>query len=152
MSFQIINGREVEILEDIHPHYESSYKPYKTLFVDTSGNIHIKIEEIRKTPINMKPHLVKKKYSSENISILGKRKLEDAFGYGSHDTERYGQEISPDFFKTNYGHSVKVETIKPKGASLKTTENLPPLCKEKEAEIIEWCYKYMASKNKGYFV
>lgn len=126
MSFQIINGREIEILDDIHPHYESYdnpsgpkarsaqgncvydsvSSPYKTLFVDTSGNIHIKIEEIRKTPINVKPHLVKKRYSSENISILGKRKLQEAFGVGVHDADRYGQEIAPDFFATNIGHSV----------------------------------------------
>ncbi len=38
-------------------------------------------------------------------SILGKRKLEDAFGQGMHDYERYGQEIPPDFFNTNRGHN-----------------------------------------------
>lgn len=36
-------------------------------------------------------------------SILGKRKLEDAFGQGMHDSARYGQEVPPDFFKTNSG-------------------------------------------------
>lgn len=39
-------------------------------------------------------------------SILGKRTLEEAFGKGMHDQARYGQEISPDFFKTNIGHNV----------------------------------------------
>jgi len=39
-------------------------------------------------------------------SQLGKRKLEDAFGEGNHDEERYGQQITEDFFKNNYGHSV----------------------------------------------
>jgi hypothetical protein len=38
-------------------------------------------------------------------SILAKRKLEEAFGQGMHDCARYGQEIPPDFFKTNRGHN-----------------------------------------------
>lgn len=40
------------------------------------------------------------------VSILGKRQLEDVYGYGMNDNERYGQEIPPDFFKTNGGHNV----------------------------------------------
>lgn len=43
------------------------------------------------------------KTSLEEIpSILGKRKLGDAFGENIYnDQERYGQEIPPDFFKIN---------------------------------------------------
>jgi hypothetical protein len=36
---------------------------------------------------------------------LGKRKIEVAFGHGMNDKERYGQEIPPNFFKTNVGHN-----------------------------------------------
>jgi hypothetical protein len=39
-------------------------------------------------------------------SVLGKRKIEEAFGRGTNDCARYGREIPPDFFKTNHGHSV----------------------------------------------
>jgi len=40
-----------------------------------------------------------------NHSILGKRKLVDAFGEEIYnDKDRYGQEIPPDFFKNNVGH------------------------------------------------
>jgi hypothetical protein len=46
------------------------------------------------------------------------------------DKERYGQDIPDDFFKTNIGHSVYEE---------KTHLN--------EAEILDWCYKYLSSKN-----
>ncbi len=45
-------------------------------------------------------------YQEQSISILGKRQLEDVFGSGMNDKERYGQEIPPDFFKTNGGHNV----------------------------------------------
>jgi len=41
-----------------------------------------------------------------NKSILGKRKLVDAFGPSIYNEEmRYGQSIPPDFFKTNVGHN-----------------------------------------------
>jgi hypothetical protein len=44
-------------------------------------------------------------------SILGKRKLEVAFGCGMNDRERYGQEISPEFFTLNQGHNVFPSSI-----------------------------------------
>lgn len=40
------------------------------------------------------------------VSILGKRKMEEAFGRGTNDDARYGREIPPDFFNTNHGHIV----------------------------------------------
>jgi hypothetical protein len=43
----------------------------------------------------------------EIISLLGKRKLVDAFGLEIYNDEnRYGQEIPADFFVTNVGHGV----------------------------------------------
>jgi hypothetical protein len=55
----------------------------------------------------LKKPILKKRQGENysNISILGKRKLETAFGYGMNDTERYGQEIAADFFKYNRGHN-----------------------------------------------
>jgi hypothetical protein len=53
------------------------------------------------------------------ISILGKRKLEKAFGPGMNDTERYGQEITPDFFKTNYGHNVLLPSVQDNHVNIK---------------------------------
>jgi hypothetical protein len=63
------------------------------------------------------PHFIKKKLVIkkrcprelliETQSILGKRKLVDAFGLEIYnDIDRYGQEIPPDFFVTNFGHGV----------------------------------------------
>ena len=45
------------------------------------------------------------------VSVLGKRKAESAFGQGMNDKERYGQEIPPDFFKTNVGHNALPERL-----------------------------------------
>jgi hypothetical protein len=45
-------------------------------------------------------------FEKQSVSILGKRRLEDIYGTGLNDTERYGQEIPSDFFKTNCGHNV----------------------------------------------
>lgn len=35
-----------------------------------------------------------------------KRNYTDSFGEREYETERYGQEISPDFFTTECGHAV----------------------------------------------
>lgn len=68
-------------------------------------------------------------------SDLGKRNLVDSFSVEIYnDKERYGQDIPADFFKTNIGHNVYEE--KPY-----LNEHL------NEAEILDWCYKYLASKN-----
>jgi hypothetical protein len=66
-----------------------------------SNNIHRKLE--RRTPI-----LKRRQEFAEPIgSALGKRTMEEAFGQGTNDKERYGQEISPNFFRTNVGHNVR---------------------------------------------
>jgi hypothetical protein len=61
MSFQVINGIEVEVLEDYCNHFSH------------------------------------------------KRKLNEAFGPGNHDDERYGQTIKNDYFEKNIGHNVIVD-------------------------------------------
>jgi len=35
-----------------------------------------------------------------------KRNYTDSFGEREYEKERYGQEISPEFFETEYGHAV----------------------------------------------
>jgi hypothetical protein len=66
-----------------------------------SNNIYMKSLE-RKKPI-----LKRRKEFTEPIgSTLGKRTVEEAFGQGNNDKERYGQEIPPDFFKLNHGHNI----------------------------------------------
>lgn len=71
-------------------------------------------------------------------SDLGKRKIAISFGSQIYnDKERYGQDIPPDFFETNIGHGEsQSDTI------LNQTEIID------ETEILDWCYKYLASKNK----
>jgi len=69
-----------------------------------SENISIKFEDLQ--PIRRKPVLRRRPgYYFQIVNLLGKRKLEVAFGPGMNDKERYGQEILPDFFKTNVGHN-----------------------------------------------
>ena len=60
--------------------------------------------------------------------ILGKRTLENAFGEGCHDEERYGQAIDNCFFKNNIGHGVFVNLV-----------NFTPSVKH--YEVINWRYK-----------
>jgi len=88
---------------------------------------------------NVKKVIIKRR-SDINIldelpSDLGKRKMVSSFGPEIYnDKERYGQDIPDDFFKTNIGHNVYEDKFH-------LNENL------NEAEILDWCYKYLASKN-----
>lgn len=140
MSFTIINGRAFELLEpekeELYPDFfepkpVSPKKNSNILFADTNGNIHFTFKEIpRKPVIRRRPNVI----MSEIPSILGKRKLADAFGEQIYnEKERYGQDIPTDFFKTNIGHGVY--SHKPKQSI-------------NESELIDWCYKYLASKTK----
>ena len=120
MSFTI-KRREVETL-DLDLDYDdfNSINNRNTLFADNNGNIHFDVEELHNDP-----------HIKNNRSILGKRKLADAFGEEFGDQERYGQKISDDFFKTNISHTVVQKREE----------------KNNSDEILNWCYKYLASKN-----
>lgn len=85
--------------------------------------------------VNPKKIIIKKRHDiniTDNSSPdLGKRKLCHSFGLQIYnDKDRYGQDIPADFFNTNIGHNVYQDS------------------QLDEAEILEWCYKYLASKNK----
>jgi len=91
-----------------------------------------------KQMINPKKLIIKKRHdiniSDDSSSDLGKRKLCDSFGEQIYnDKERYGQDIPADFFNNNTGHNV-----------YEVTQD--PLIDE--SEILDWCYKYLASKKK----
>ena len=75
-----------------------------------STNVCIKFEDIELTPLQIpvrrKPVLRRQPgYNFPLVSILGKRKRNATFNFAMNDKERYGQEIPPDFFKTNVGHN-----------------------------------------------
>ena len=71
-----------------------------------SENIRINFEDVKPKIERRKPVLKKHIMSVEQSkSILGKRTIEEAFGTGMNDKERYGQEIPPDFFIYNRGHN-----------------------------------------------
>ena len=70
-------------------------------------------------------------------SDLGKRKIAVSFGLQIYnDKERYGQDIPSDFFNSNIGHGV-----------LQSDTNLNQVEIINEVEILDWCYKYLASKK-----
>lgn len=97
-----INAEEPDFFE---PKPISPKRNSNILFADNTGNIHMTFEE---QPIK-KPIKIKRRNLSLNDtpSVLGKRKLVDAFGFEIYyDIERYGQEIPSDFFKINIGHGV----------------------------------------------
>jgi len=83
----------------------------------------------RKVIIKKRPDLDTNITDENSCSDLGKRKLADSFGLQIYnDKDRYGQDIPTDFFQTNIGHGVVYDID--------------------EAEILDWCYKYLASKQK----
>jgi hypothetical protein len=103
-----------------------------------SENIRIKFEEFE--PIRRKP-VLRRRYGfrEQPVSILGKRKLDSAFGFGMNDKERYGQEISPDFFKLNHGHNVLPSPI--------SLRNIPVNIKNYyEDRIKYWREKYLVKR------
>jgi hypothetical protein len=102
-----------------------------------SENIRIKFEDLE--PIRRKPVLRRRPgYYFPIVSVLGKRKLEVAFGRGMNDKERYGQEIPPDFFKINQGHNAFSSSIS--DSSNISFKNLY------EDRIKFWREKYMSKR------
>ena len=71
------------------------------------------------------------------VSILGKRKFNDAFEQKTFDDTRYGQHIDINFFDKNVGHSV-----------VERKDNVKIYSYQEEQEILQWCHNYLASKNK----
>jgi hypothetical protein len=103
-SFELRDSERPEFFERMP--VSPKKKPSSIFFVESSGNIHIQFEDIESPPIRRKPILRRRpQYYFPTFSVLGKRKLEVAFGLGMNDKERYGQEIPPNFFKTNVGHN-----------------------------------------------
>lgn len=136
MSF---TEKELELLEPekeqfytdfFEPNPVSHKRKSNILFADNIGNIHM--TKTLKKPIikqNIRRKLNAFRFGPiyEQATVLGNRKLLEAFGEEIYnDKERYGQDIPSDFFKTNIGHAV-----------VSIDEN----------EIIDWCYKYLASKK-----
>jgi len=134
MTFTIINGREVELLEpekeELYPDFfepkpvTPKRKDTGILFADNSGNIHMTFQKktIKKPIIRRRPGPI-----VEQVTILGKRKLVDAFGEEIYnERDRYGQDIPAHLFETNIGHGISINEI----------------------EIIDWCYKYLAINKK----
>jgi len=151
MSFKLVNGRQIEILDDYPDFFEPKpvspkRKSNQPLFVDSTGNIHIEINEIRKKPVLRRRTDTNYDFvsiSAKLPSVLGKRNNQEAFGIGNNDSERYGQTISPDFFKTNVGHDVRCNYYKPMEPYISSSGLVID-----EAEILDWCAKYLANKNK----
>lgn len=70
-----------------------------------------------------------KRYIRNSSGILGKRNLNDAFGEGSHDEDRYGRVIDDDFFENNIGHNVIRPSV------------IRPSVKLNQSYTIYWRYK-----------
>ena len=71
------------------------------------------------------------------ISILGKRKFNNAFEQKTFDDTRYGQHIDTNFFDKNVGHSV-----------VERKDDIKIYSYQEEQDILKWCQNYLASKNK----
>lgn len=81
------------------------------------------------------------------LSVLGKRKHEDAFG-DTFDDDRYGQHIYNGFFTFQSGHGVFDKPLDRDwnnyvfNAGKKETKYDPE-------EVLSWCYEYLANKKKN---
>ena len=71
------------------------------------------------------------------VSILGKRKFNNAFHEQTFDDSRYGQHIDINFFDKNVGHSV-----------IERKDDVKIFSNKEEQDILQWCQNYLASKNK----
>jgi hypothetical protein len=99
--------------------------PITSIFSEKNSNTSKKIIIKKRPDINRSSDT---KIEEQVSGDLGKRKLADSFGLQIYnDKERYNQDIPADFFRTNIGHNVYQDS---------------------EAEILDWCYKYLASKKK----
>ena len=93
-------------------------------------------------PIFMSPKPVSPK-RMPHVSILGKRKFNDAFENETFDDTRYGQHITCDFFNRNIGHCViQAEQSLPKKETGSKTFTY-----QEEQEILEWCDYYRTNMN-----
>jgi hypothetical protein len=88
-----------------------------------------------------------------NTIILGKRKYEDAFEQSNYDDERFGQNIEPDFFRSNIGHGIYQPESNPERSkcqeAAKLIDELIGLEKTKQygltntiKQMVYWCEKY----------
>jgi hypothetical protein len=80
------------------------------------------------------------------VSFLGKRKFNDAFEQKTFDDSRYGQHIDTDFFQANIGHHVSQKQSFEK--MIERKDNIKIYSYQEEQDILQWCYNYLASKNK----
>ena len=79
------------------------------------------------------------------VSILGKRKFNDAFHEKTFDDSRYGQHIDTNFFQANIGHSVSQKQSSEKDIERK--EVVKTFSYKEEQEILDWCEYYRANRN-----
>ena len=148
-GFILLNskGREIEDLFDI----EIENQPY-----DYSSPIE-RPDFFTPAPVSPKkfvfgpnfpgPFKMRRETNWRCVSILGKRKHNDAFEDESDD-ERYGQHIGQDFFAINVGHGVLPkddswdEYIRQEGRRERDSES-----KYDPEEVLNWCYQYLAEKK-----
>ena len=97
--------------------------------------------------IPIKPVLLKRdnsyKFNNNLVSIIGKRKFNDAFDNLTFDDSRYGKHIDTYFFKENIGHCVVQAHEERKESETKSKT----FSYEEEQEILNWCEYYRANRN-----
>lgn len=108
--------------------------------------------DVRAPFMSPKPVSPKRKVSDNSgnqnlVSILGKRKFNEAFDATTFDDDRYGQHINTDFFNTNVGHNVVQVAEKKHYFEQKEEEYIKSFTREEEQEILNWCEFYRANRN-----
>jgi hypothetical protein len=93
----------------------------------------------------LKPVSPKRNNNQYVVSVLGKRKFNDAFDTNTFDDSRYGQHIDANFFDKNVGHSVAEKKISLNNFERK--EEAKTFTREEEQEILDWCEYYRANRN-----
>jgi hypothetical protein len=107
---------------------ELYHQPY-----DYSYSMSDSTEERRPDFMSPRPRSPKKNI----VSIISKRKFENAFDINTFDDERYGQNIQKDYFRHSIGHNVSYEPSQE--IVINSIYNIN--------DIIIWFNKYLASKK-----
>lgn len=147
MSFKVVNGKNIEILDESFSEDELSPVTNELNYGFNPGFFEPK-------PIspNGKQSYSKFVFGKRN-SILGKRKAEEAFGEGINDEDRYGQTINDDYFNNLHGHGVKFEINEQKNniPDTKLNENFDFefIPTPEQIEVLNWLERYRENKRNG---
>ena len=115
---------------------------------NSRGQMIEELDDYRPLFMSPKPVSPKRNNNQYAVSVLGKRKFNDAFDANIFDDSRYGQHIATDFFDKNVGHTVtQVAEKKIPLNNFERKEGIKTFSNQEVQEILDWCEYYRANRN-----